>query len=64
MMEYHTNKDPAVAVRIFELGFKLFPDDVDYVIRYLQFLLSINDDTSEWSRSLVLSNLGSGFPLT
>jgi cleavage stimulation factor subunit 3 len=46
MMEYHTNKDSAVAIRIFELGFKLFSDDVDYVIRYIQFLLSINDDTS------------------
>ena len=47
MLEYHANKDPAVAIRIFELGFKLFSEDADYVVRYLQFLLSINDDTSE-----------------
>lgn len=47
MMEYHANKDSAVAIRIFELGFKLFSEDVDYVVRYLNFLLSINDDTSE-----------------
>lgn len=47
MMEYHANKDSAVAIRIFELGLKLFADDVEYVVRYLQFLLSINDDTSE-----------------
>lgn len=47
MMEYHANKDSAVAIRIFELGFKLFSENVDYVVRYLQFLLSINDDTSE-----------------
>jgi hypothetical protein len=47
MMEYHTNKDSSVAIRIFELGFKLFSEEVDYVVRYLQFLLSINDDTSE-----------------
>lgn len=64
MMEYHTNKDAAVAIRIFELGFKLFSDDVDYVIRYLQFLLSINDDTSERSRSLGFPDCGSGSPLT
>ncbi len=46
-MEYHINKDSAVAIRIFELGFKLFSEDVDYVVKYLQFLLNINDDTSE-----------------
>lgn len=47
MMEYHSNKDSAVAIRIFELGFKLFAENVDYVIKYLQFLLSVNDDSSE-----------------
>lgn len=47
-MEYHVNKDSAVAIRIFELGFKLFSEDVDYVVRYLQFLLNVNDDTSEF----------------
>ncbi|WWC61133.1 uncharacterized protein I303_103712 [Kwoniella dejecticola CBS 10117] len=46
MMEYHSNKDSAVAIRIFELGLKLFSEDVEYVIKYLQFLLSINDDTN------------------
>jgi len=46
MIEYHTNKDSSVAIRIFELGFKLFSEEVDYVVRYLQFLLSINDDTN------------------
>ncbi|ORX39874.1 hypothetical protein BD324DRAFT_667355 [Kockovaella imperatae] len=46
MLEYHSNKDSAVAIRIFELGFKLFSEDVDYVVRYLQFLLSINDDSN------------------
>ena len=51
MMEYHINKDSSVAIRIFELGFKLFSDEVDYVVQYLQFLLSINDDTSEYQPS-------------
>ncbi|WVO21992.1 mRNA 3'-end-processing protein RNA14 [Cryptococcus decagattii] len=46
LMEYHTNKDAAVAIRIFELGLKQFSEDVDYVIKYLQFLLSINDDNN------------------
>jgi len=52
MMEYHANKDSAVAIRIFELGFKLFSEDVDYVVRYSNFLLSINDDTSKYIGSL------------
>ena len=47
-MEYHSNKDSGVAIRIFELGLKQFSDDVEYVVRYLQFLLSINDDSSEF----------------
>jgi len=46
MMEYHVNKDSSVAIRIFELGLKMFSEEVDYVVKYLQFLLSINDDTS------------------
>lgn len=46
LMEYYSNKDSAVAVRIFELGLKNFSEDVDFVIKYLQFLLSINDDTN------------------
>nr|XP_019042697.1 hypothetical protein I302_08402 [Kwoniella bestiolae CBS 10118]OCF21627.1 hypothetical protein I302_08402 [Kwoniella bestiolae CBS 10118] len=46
MMEYHSNKDSAVAIRIFELGLKLFSDDVEYVTKYLQYLLSVNDDTN------------------
>jgi cleavage stimulation factor subunit 3 len=46
MMEFHSNKDSAVAIKIFDLGAKKFPNEVDYVIKHLQFLLSINDDTS------------------
>ena len=49
MMEYHTNKDSALAIRIFELGFKHCSENVEYVVRYLQFLLSINDDTSKYA---------------
>ena len=53
MMEFHSNKDSAVAIKIFDLGTKKFPNEVDFVIKHLQFLLSINDDTSE-SLSAVL----------
>jgi cleavage stimulation factor subunit 3 len=49
MMEFHSNKDSAVAIKIFELGAKKFPNEVDFVIRHLQFLFSINDDTSKSS---------------
>ena len=48
MMEFHSNKDSAVAIKIFDLGAKKFPNEVEYVIKHLQFLLSINDDTSEY----------------
>jgi len=47
MLEYHSNKEAAVAIKIWDLGLKRFPDEVDFVIKHLQFLLSINDDTSE-----------------
>lgn len=47
MMEYHWNKEPKVATNVFELGLKLFSEEVDYVVRYLDFLISINDDTSK-----------------
>lgn len=45
-MEYYSNKDSGVAVRIFELGVRQFAEEVPYVIGYLEFLLSINDDTN------------------
>ena len=47
MIEYHSNKEAGVAVKVFEVGLKIFAHDVDFVMRYLQFLLSINDDTSK-----------------
>ena len=43
--EYHCgNKD--VAIRIFERGMELFADELEYVLRYLNFLISINDGNS------------------
>ena len=47
LMEYHCgNKDVQVASRIFEKGMTLFGDEVEYVLRYLNFLISINDENS------------------
>lgn len=46
MIEYHCSKDPAVATRIFELGLKVFGDRLEFVDRYLAFLIMINDDQS------------------
>lgn len=47
MLEYHSNKEVAVANKVWDLGLKRFPGEVDFVIRHLQFLLSVNDDTSK-----------------
>lgn len=47
MMEYHSSKDANIAGKLFELASKRYPGEVDFLIRYIEFLLSINDDTSE-----------------
>jgi cleavage stimulation factor subunit 3 len=46
-MEYHFSKAPLVATRIYETGMKQFGDDSEYILRYLKFLISVNDETSE-----------------
>ncbi|KZP00685.1 Suf-domain-containing protein [Calocera viscosa TUFC12733] len=46
LMEYHCTKVPDVAGKIFELGLKSFGDNADFVLRYLGFLISINDDAN------------------
>lgn len=47
LIEYHCSKDPAVATRIFELGLKVFGEKLEFVDRYLAFLIMINDDQSK-----------------
>ncbi|KZP19108.1 Suf-domain-containing protein [Athelia psychrophila] len=44
LMEYHVCNSKPVAVRIFEKGLELFADEVEFVLRYLGFLISLNDD--------------------
>lgn len=48
LMEYHSTKTSDVSTKIFELGMKQYASDVDFIVRYLAFLISTNDDTSEW----------------
>lgn len=47
LMEYHCNKAMDVASRIFEKGLELFTDEVEFVLRYLGFLISVNDENSQ-----------------
>lgn len=48
-MEYHCSDDKSVASRIFEKGFELkFGDEVEFVLRYLGFLISVNDENSAY----------------
>ena len=46
-MEYHCNKAADVANRIFEKGLESFSGESEFVLRYLGFLISINDENSE-----------------
>ena len=45
-MEYHCNKAADVANRILEKGMESFSDEAEFVLRYLGFLISINDENS------------------
>ena len=49
MIEYHWNKEAKVATNVFELGLKIFSEEPGYVVRYLDFLINTNDDTSQSS---------------
>ncbi|KAF8890420.1 hypothetical protein BD779DRAFT_1622535 [Infundibulicybe gibba] len=44
LMEYHCSDDKSVASRIFEKGLDSFADEIEFVLRYLGFLISINDE--------------------
>jgi cleavage stimulation factor subunit 3 len=52
LMEYHCSDDKSVASRIFEKGLDTFGDEIEFVLRYLGFLISINDENSEASMFL------------
>ena len=46
MLEYHCSKEPLVATKVFELALKTYGANEELVVRYLDFLLSINDDAN------------------
>lgn len=46
LMEYHCSKEVSVATKVFELALKTYGTDEAFVVRYLDFLLSINDDNN------------------
>jgi len=47
LMEYCCSDDKPVASRIFEKRLYYFGDEIDYVLRYLSFLISFNDENSK-----------------
>ncbi|MCO5588091.1 hypothetical protein L7F22_042046 [Adiantum nelumboides] len=60
LMEYHTNKDVVVATKVFELALKTYGSDEAFVVRYLDFLLAINDDNN--ARALFERTVGNFTP--
>lgn len=46
MLEYHCSEDKTVPTRIFANAYSRFPNDVDFIVRYLTYLFSVNDETS------------------
>lgn len=46
-MEYHVAKQLGVANKILGLAHSRFPDEIEFVIRYLGFLMSVNDENSQ-----------------
>lgn len=46
LIEFHCYKDPA-ALKIFERGMKLFPEDEEFALEYLKHLIANNDITSK-----------------
>ena len=46
LMEYHCTTSMDVASRISEKGLQLFGEETEYVLWYLGFLISVNDENS------------------
>jgi cleavage stimulation factor subunit 3 len=47
LLEYHCSKAADIAGRIFEKGMETFSDEIELAVRYLNFLISINDEASK-----------------
>ncbi len=48
-MEYHGNKNVDVARKVFEMGLKKHMHNPAFVLHYVRFLMSVNDDNSNSS---------------
>ncbi|KAG6855694.1 hypothetical protein H0H87_012003 [Tephrocybe sp. NHM501043] len=46
LVEYHCSEDKAVTSRIFEKGMVFFADKIEFVLCYMDFLISVNNETS------------------
>ncbi|KAI0030401.1 Suf-domain-containing protein [Vararia minispora EC-137] len=46
LREYHSTREAPVALRIYGKGLELFGTEPDFVVHYLSFLLSINDENN------------------
>jgi len=60
LIEYHCSKDKTVATKVFELALQKFGEDEAFVTRYLEFLLTINDDSN--ARALLERIIGGFSP--
>lgn len=45
--EYHVSNQLVVANKILSLAHGKFSDEIEFVVQYLTFLLSVNDENSE-----------------
>lgn len=46
LMEYHCTKDQAIACKILELGLKKFNSCPDYILSYIHFMNSLNEENN------------------
>jgi cleavage stimulation factor subunit 3 len=59
-MEYYCSKDVTVACKIFEAGIKAFTDGeslMPLILRYLEFLICLNDENSKCRVAIYLMKL-------
>ncbi|KAL5512152.1 hypothetical protein ACEPAG_3673 [Sanghuangporus baumii] len=59
LMEYHVAKQTDVANRILSVAMNRFSEEIDFVVRYLTFLMSVNDENN--ARALFERTVGT-FP--
>ncbi|KAJ1895875.1 mRNA 3'-end-processing protein rna14 [Kickxella alabastrina] len=46
LMEYHVAKRPGVAGKLFEVYSKVYPDSLEYIIEYMNYLINSGDDNN------------------